>query len=293
VADLQAIARNSSAAATERIASIEALIDHHPTDLASLLQELLEEKAVRQTAIRGLATVPHPATPDQLLRLYPRLSKQEQADVIATLSTRKEFARALLTAVENAVVPRSDVSAFAARQIYSLNDAALTNRLRAVWGEIRETATDKRQTIARYQQLLTPSYLRTANLENGKAIFANTCQQCHKLRGEGGSIGPDLTGSNRSNLEYLLTNLVDPSAEVSRDYRMSIIRTVDERVITGIVVERSPTRVVVQTATHRLTLSTEDVASVNDSTVSMMPAGLLDNLTQDHLRDLIAYLQSK
>jgi putative membrane-bound dehydrogenase-like protein len=293
VADLKAIARNSSATATERIASIEALIDHHPTDLASLLHELLDEKAVRQTAIRGLATVPHPATPEKLLSLYPRLTKQEQADVIATLSTRKEFARALLNAVEKAVVPRSDVSAFAARQIYSLNDAALTNRLRAVWGEIRETDTDKRQTIARYQQLLTPSYLRTANLENGKAIFANTCQQCHKLRGEGGSIGPDLTGSNRSNLEYLLNNLVDPSAEVSRDYRMSIIRTVDERVITGIVVERSPTRVVVQTATDRLTLSTEDVASVNDSTVSMMPAGLLDNLTKEHLRDLIAYLQSK
>ena len=55
-------------------------------------------------------------------------------------------------------------------------------------------------------------------------MFAKTCQQCHKLYGEGGAIGPDLTGSNRSDLDYLLSNLIDPSAEVGRDFRMSVVQ---------------------------------------------------------------------
>ena len=75
-----------------------------------------------------------------------------------------------------------------------------------------------------------------------------------RLFGEGGTIGPDLTGSNRADLEYLLSNLIDPSSEVGRDYRMSVVRTADERVITGIVVGRTAARVVVQTATERITL---------------------------------------
>ena len=115
----------------------------------------------------------------------------------------------------------------------------MTERLKQVWGDVRETAAEKQKQLARYKALLTPAVLKKANLANGRLLFSKTCQQCHKLFGEGGTIGPDLTGSNRANLDYLLSNLIDPSAEVGRDYRMSVVRTADGRVITGIIVERT------------------------------------------------------
>ena len=124
-------------------------------------------------------------------------------------------------------------------------------------------------------------------------MFARNCAACHKLFGEGGTIGPDLTGSNRSDLDYLLSNLVDPSAEVGRDFRMAVVRTVDSRVITGIVVERSAARVVVQTATDKQIVAAEDVESVKDSPLSIMPEGQLDKLSRDEVRDLFAYLGGK
>jgi putative heme-binding domain-containing protein len=135
--------------------------------------------------------------------------------------------------------------------------------------------------------------LRGAKPANGRAVFAKTCQQCHKLFGEGGTIGPDLTGSNRADLDYILSNVIDPSSEVGRDYRMSVVRTADERVITGIVVERTAARVVVQTATDRVTLSPDDVTGVKDSPLSIMPEGQLDALSREQVRDLVAYLASK
>ena len=74
-----------------------------------------------------------------------------------------------------------------------------------------------------------------ADVNLGRAVFAKTCQQCHTLFGTGGKVGPDLTGSNRANLDYLLSNIVDPSAVLAKEYTPSIIQTEDGRIVTGIV----------------------------------------------------------
>jgi len=158
---------------------------------------------------------------------------------------------------------------------------------------VHETAPQKQGQLAKYKKLLTPAYLKNADLNNGRLVYSKTCQNCHKLFGEGGAIGPELTGSNRSNLDYLLSNIVDPSAEVGRDYKMSTVTTADMRVITGIIVERTPARVVIQTATERVTVPAEDVDTVKDSALSIMPDGQLDALSREQVRDLIAYLSGK
>ena len=293
LADLRATAADATARPAERVAAVEALVENRAPNLAPLLHQLLADKATRRAALRGLAAYPDPATAAKVLAVYADLSPEEKQDAVATLAARTDSAPALLDAVEKKAIPRGDVSAFAARQMYALGDPALTARLRAVWGEVRDTAPQKREQLARYKALLTPAYLKNADLKNGRAVFAKTCQQCHRLFGEGGTIGPDLTGSNRGDLDYLLANLIDPSAEVAADYRMAVVRTTDDRVITGIVVERSAARVVVQTATEKVTLAADDVEAVKESPLSIMPEGQLDALSKEQVRDLIGYLQSK
>jgi putative heme-binding domain-containing protein len=73
-------------------------------------------------------------------------------------------------------------------------------------------------------------------------VFAKTCQVCHTLFGTGAKIGPDLTGSNRQNLDYLLQNIVDPSAVMAKEYQPLVVRLEDGRVITGIRKRRRPIR---------------------------------------------------
>ena len=84
-----------------------------------------------------------------------------------------------------------------------------------MWGEFRSTAKDKLELIAKHKTTLTPARLKNADLSNGRRLYAKTCQSCHTLFGEGQKIGPDITGSNRANLDYILENLLDPSAVVS------------------------------------------------------------------------------
>jgi putative heme-binding domain-containing protein len=221
------------------------------------------------------------------------LSTEEKHDAIATLSSRKDYALELLAAVEKKSVARSDISAYVARQLHSLGDKQVSDQLRQVWGEVRESTAQKQEQLARYKKMLSPGFLQRADLANGRLIYSKSCQQCHKLHGEGGTVGPDLTGANRAELDYLLSNLVDPSAEVAQDFRMSVVSTHDGRVITGIVLERSPNRYVLQTATERLILPKVDVDTIAESPSSIMPEGQLDALTREQVRDLIAYLAAK
>ncbi|MFO0824388.1 MAG: PVC-type heme-binding CxxCH protein [Gemmataceae bacterium] len=293
LAELRKVAVDATAPAPQRNAALATLIEKRVPDLAAVLHEQLLDKATRQTAIRGLAAYSHAETPKRILAVYSSLSADEKQDAVAVLASRKESAFALLDALEKKVIPQVDVSAFAARQIFSLGDAKLNERLKQVWGEIRDTNPNKAPLMAKYKAMLTPAVMKNANPSNGRALFSKSCQQCHKLFGEGGTIGPDLTGGNRGDLGYLLSNIIDPSAEVGRDYRMSVVRTADDRVITGIIVERTPARVVVQTATEKITLSPDDVESVKDSPLSIMPERQLDALTKEQVRDLIAYLSSK
>ncbi|HVC95619.1 MAG TPA: c-type cytochrome, partial [Pirellulales bacterium] len=293
MADLRDTAFSPTVPLADRQAALEALIDKGLVDLAPALHELLADQGLRRTALRGLASLDHPATPRQVLARYAELSAEEKQEAIATLASRKDFALALLDAVEQKQVARADLSAYAARQLHALGDARVTERLRALWGEVRDSPPETKKQIARYKKLLTPEYLKNADLDDGRRIYGKVCQTCHVLYGEGGKIGPDLTGSNRANLDYVLSNVIDPSAEIGRDFRMSVIETKDGRVITGMLAERTASRLTVQTATERVVLATEDVESVEESAVSMMPQGQLQQLTTEQVRDLIAYLAAK
>jgi putative heme-binding domain-containing protein len=105
-------------------------------------------------------------------------------------------------------------------------------------------------------------------------------------------VGPELTGSNRAELDYLLSNIVDPSAVVGKDYQASAVRTKSGRVISGILRPGDGRSISIVTENDVVVLPKDEVDAVRTSEVSMMPEGLLANLSAQEIRDLIAYLQS-
>jgi len=158
---------------------------------------------------------------------------------------------------------------------------------------VRQTPAEKKQLIEKYKRQLTAEVLAKADLPNGRLVFSRTCMQCHTLFGEGAKIGPDLTGSNRADLHYILENSVDPSAVIGRDYQLNNIFTKKGRLVSGIIVEETDRAVTVQTLTERVVVPKADIDERQVSDVSMMPEGQLEKLTADELRDLVAYLASK
>jgi putative membrane-bound dehydrogenase-like protein len=296
MADVRLVALDNAADPASRLAALETLSESQPEDLAEILVPLLKEARFNVAAARGLAQwksekADRPLIGKQIAASYRSFRAPVRPQIIALLTIRKEYARALMQAVAEGKIPAADLTAFDIRQMRSLRDKDLDEKLVTLWGGVRETSADKQQTIADLKAKLTTDVFAQASLAEGRRLFTQHCSKCHKLYGEGGAIGPDLTGAQRSNLDYLLENIIDPSAVVSKDYRMSIAELEDGRVISGVIVEQTARTLTLQTQTERVTLERSEIAELSPTEQSPMPEEILKPLSPEQVRDLIAYLK--
>ena len=277
-------------------AAISALIDAgHPMlspELRWLLDDELKASGVRNVALRGLAAYDDPANSRAILAAFTTFTADEKIDALNTLAARPSYAKALLDAIGKKRIAAKEVSADIVRQLRNLKDKDISARINEVWGVVRDTPAERIKLMADYKKMLTTAPATTPDLAQGRAIFNKSCAQCHTLYGVGGKVGPDLTGSNRANLDYLLENIIDPSAVIPKEYAATIIEMKNGRVLTGIVRGDTPLALTVITVNETLTLPRKEVETLTVSKISMMPDDLLTQLREEEVRALIAYLQS-
>jgi len=254
---------------------------------------LLGVRFLNAIAARGLSQFDDPAIGEKLAKSYRNFDASERSAVVETLLSRPVFAKALLNEVAAGKIARADVTPFHARQIRGFNDPVLAKQLAEVWGELREPAADKRALIAKLKGQLSPDELAKADPGAGRVVFNTLCASCHRLYGQGGVLGPDLTGAGRDNLDYLLDNIADPSAVVNADFRMSLATMKDGRVLGGVVTAKTARTVTLRTLTETTTIENADIKTLEQSPQSMMPEGLLEAVSATQVRDLIAYLMQR
>jgi putative membrane-bound dehydrogenase-like protein len=270
--------------------ALQTLIEVRAPELDALLRDLLTDKVMRGPAVRGLAAYKDPEIPPLILKHYSTFTDAEKADAINTLASRIDYALVLLDAVDKNQVPRRDISAFTARQLLAYNNKGLTEKVNQVWGSLRPPAQEKTALLNRYKSLVPPDALKKADRSHGRAVFAKNCANCHTLFNEGGKIGPDLTGSQRANPDYILTKVLDPSAVVSRDYQMTILDLKNGRSISGLVKSETEKTVTMQAQNEVVLVNKTDIDERKKSSQSMMPDGLFTMLSDADVRDLMAYL---
>jgi putative heme-binding domain-containing protein len=178
------------------------------------------------------------------------------------------------------------------RQLQNLKNPELDQMLIETWGQVRSTSEDKAKLIAELRELVK-NPPATPDVALGRAVFAKTCQQCHILYGVGAQIGPELTGANRSDLEYLLSNIVDPSAVISKDYQQTVVLTVDGLVVSGLLKSEDDKSVTLQTTTELVVIPKDEIDDRQRSDASMMPDDQLKQFTPQEVVSLLAYLGDK
>ncbi|MEZ6041977.1 MAG: FG-GAP-like repeat-containing protein [Planctomycetaceae bacterium] len=294
---MRALLADASQNVKRRRQALDVLVRGQDKSAAGVLlgDSVLKDTELQGAAVRALATLAdakNDDVPATLLAAYPSFSEATRKDVVSTLVSRPAWTTALLNSIGKGDVPSSELHAYHVRQILAFNNSALNELLKKNWGEIRESSEDKKQQVIEWKQQLTPKALKAAHLGNGRRVFAKTCQNCHRLFGTGGDIGPDITGSNRSNLDYILENILDPSAVVGRDYQMTVVALTDGRVISGLLKQETDSALTIQTINDKVVVPKADIDERALSNVSMMPEGQLKTLTKEEARDLIAYLAS-
>ncbi|MFK7767521.1 MAG: PVC-type heme-binding CxxCH protein [Mariniblastus sp.] len=283
---------DANAPVEDRMQSLRGLADRKRPELKGNLVGMLNDSQldadIRKAIIRAFAAFEDESLGTALLKRYPTLDTHDKLETVIALSSRSSYGRMLTDAIKSGDVPRSDVPAYVARALQRV----VGNGFLEVWGPIGG-AEDSSKLFEKYQTLLTPEKIGNADLGKGRVVFNSTCQACHKLYGEGGVIGPEITGANRTNLDYLLGNILTPSADIQDAYRMQLVLMDDGRMFSGIPADENKWQLNLRIANQDdpISIPKSQIEDRETSKMSMMPKGLMDNLSDEEVVNLIAYLK--
>jgi putative membrane-bound dehydrogenase-like protein len=292
---LLAVATNAARPEEERRATLQVLEELGTDSVITGLLPLLEERqpeSVRLVSLRALARFDDPAVAKKVLSLYERMPKSLRIASHDLLFTRVASASVFLDRIEIQPEWAKDVPTTQVRLIAALSSKELDRRVRKIWGNVGQGTTEEK--LAKVLSFKYDVRERAASKDPkaGARLYNQLCARCHKLFGAGGDLAMDLTNSNRADVDYLLTQIVDPSVFIRKEYMTYEVHTRSGRVLSGLMAERDGASITLIDGDYRKTrIPRSDLANLVESEVSLMPEGLLDKLTPQQRRDLFAYLQ--
>ncbi len=244
--------------------------------LAKLLQS--DDAAVKLEAVRALVEHPNPKRAGPLLELLrnPKLSPSIRGYALVGLDDRAAELRVELLAIGQAE-----------KSLSSDVERAINSR---VPPKDRPAAKDLDAWLKRLEGAADP--------DAGARIFFHpklgACYKCHRIDGRGQDVGPDLSGIGRSERRAILDSILQPSNNVAPHYQVWQLELHTGKVMTGTLIHTHLDEYTFLDANGgRFKVKTGDIAEQRASTASIMPDGLVDRMTDQELRNLLAYLQTR
>ncbi|MGB1926799.1 MAG: c-type cytochrome, partial [Rubripirellula sp.] len=242
-----------------------------------MMQALQRSRAdsVGQSIVESIATMT-PAT---------------RSTAIRVMLARAESTEALLDALAVGHLDRTDLA-------LDQQQALLTHpqkRIRDLAKEVltRSGGVPNADRVAVLEGLMEVTKQK-GDVMRGKLVYAKNCANCHKHRGEGNQVGPDLTGMAVHPKEELLTHIIDPSRSVEGNYRSYSVLTVDGIVINGLLASETQTAIEVYDAQgKKQVVLREDIEQLVASKKSVMPEGFEKQIDAKGFTDLLEFLTDK
>lgn len=282
----------------ERAALIRTLGEIGEKSAVATLINLISdpEHAIKRVAMQALTHFDEPKVAETIVGRYGSALPAEhdvRATANRTLASRADWAKVFLGKINVWHIKTSDVGPDVVQQLRAYEDPEIQRLVSKHFGVLDAVSSpEKLSEMARIKKVLAAG--EPGDAEAGKLHYTVRCAVCHKLFGEGGIIGPDLTPYERENVDFWLPGIIDPSLEIREGFQTYIARMKDGRVLTGMMAEQAEKTVTLRDAANQTTvLSREDIAELQASPVSLMPEGMLGGLTDDQLRDFFAYLSKK
>ena len=287
---LMAVLEDPQADVEDRQTALTGLASRAWPDLKPRLLEFIDNPDLSIQAIRAISNFNDGQLGLNLLGKYETFNADQKFEALMTLASRRAYASLLTRAIMAETISKSEIPAYIARQLRRV----MGNGFVEVWGPIDDIPADIEAQYSRYRKLLTVENLQRADAIKGKVIFKKACGACHQMYGEGGILGPELTGSNRTNTDYLLSNILEPSSDIQDDYKMVIVTTRDGRTYLGNVAGDTDRELVLKVVGQdRVTINKSDIQSREDTPNSMMPPGLINTMNDQEVLDLVAYLKTQ
>ncbi|MCO6459659.1 MAG: c-type cytochrome [Pirellulaceae bacterium] len=279
---------------SRRVRAATALAALADPRLAPALDQILSpgqqsSSSLRAALLAAAGSGDDPRIAQVVLARYEQLEAELQPKAIELLLQRTAWSRQLLEAIGQGKLPAEVLHQNQVARLLASRDQQLVALVRAKWGTVRTERNPQREAVlTQMRELLSQAQ---GDPLRGQAVFDRVCGQCHRIHGRGQQVGPEITSNGRGSFEQLLSNVFDPSLVIGSAYQARTVITADGRVLTGLLVEDSPQRVVLNLQGGKQeTIARDDVDEVAVSQLSLMPEGVEQQLKPDELADLFAYL---
>ena len=286
----------------QRLAFIKALgeLADAPSEkvFLSLFSNEAEDGQIRLAALSALRRYAGEEIPTVLLARYPNLTGSLRQTAQSLLAARPAWALQLLEEVEQGLIEPSSIGLDSVLLMATYEDERTEALITRHWGTLRKPDKVKARRILDIKGMLTTG-APAGNVERGRRLFSSKCALCHKFGNEGRDIGPDLTGYEMKNLDYLIPAIVDPNLGIREGYELATLtlrpnESAAAVVLTGFLLAADERTVTIKDlAGNRTVVARTDLAGESRAPISVMPEGLLDNMSTLEIRDLVAYLQAK
>ena len=271
---------------------------NQPESVPVLLKVVESSKssgAMKEAALQALQPYDVDEIGLRLVKAYPQFRGDAgvRNAALDLFASRTSWANDLFTAIsETKRISKDDVPDQVARRLKQLNDPKISASADKYWPDVKlATSSEKNEAIAKYSKLIKSG---SGDFKKGRILYLANCGYCHRLFNEGGSIGPDLTGYERSNVNYFLLNVIDPNADIREGYGLHRITTKDGRTIEGkIAASNGDTHTIQTQAGKEIILSVDRIREMKALPVSIMPERILDRLNDQEIRDIFAYIMKK
>lgn len=290
VAAHQALADTETAEAS-RTESIQTLAFGRFAEEKDRLLSFLSQNeplAVQLAALKSLGAFDQLEAAEGIVEAWPRLSPRVRASATEILFSRSSWLNAVLKGVETGRIGGNHLESTRVAFLRRHRNESIRTRAKGIFGENRGGARDG--VVEAYRSALEG----VGDFEKGRVLFNENCGQCHRLRGEGSAVGPDLSAVKNRGAEAILINILDPNREIHPQYVNYIVETKDGRLVTGIMVSETATSVTLRRANDESdTLLRANIEDIRSSALSIMPEDLEETLTVENVSDIIAHLMSQ
>lgn len=294
LAELRAQVADPQRHEPDRVTAFDVLASVGDEQVATLAKGILAAPDKHSVNFRGamiasLGKTEADDTATLLVAAFDKLEPELKPRAIEVLTQRKTWGKKLLDAVAEKKIVSNFINVNQAQKLLAFNDAELSAALEKHWGKVRTQRDPQREKfVGEMKNLIRGG---KGDPHNGVLVFNKVCGQCHKIHGQGQEVGPDITLNGRSSFDQLLSNVFDPSLVIGASYQARTILLDDDRILTGLLVEDSPQRVVLKVQGGKLeTIARGDIQQMKVSELSLMPENLEKQLQPQEIIDLFSFL---